>query len=162
MAILRILRAYEIMRVTHRKAGLMQAPYGGSKGFKVGSVAFLFLALMLAVFSGDLLLVFAVGTAIAGMMLLGAHLTVDRRVEVRSAPPPAPPQTAAPRPNPARVPPVAPRPARPYLARLAMHKSRMAVRPSFARSAGSRPRGRATNAAVADAPSQAPVIQVLQ
>ncbi len=142
----------------------MQSPFGGSSGFKVGSVAFLLLAVLLAVFSGDLLLVFAVGTAIAGVMLLGphAHSTADRRADSRSVPPSIPAQTPAPRATPARVPSLAPRPSRPYLARLAIHKSRMAVRPGFERSAASRPRGRATNAAVADSPSQAPVIQVLQ
>ena len=142
----------------------MQSPYGGSSGFKVGSVAFLLLAVLLAVFSGDLLLVFAVGTAIAGVVLLGPHLnsTTDRRADSRSVPPSVPAQTPAPRPTSARAPSVAPRPSRPYLARLAIHKSRMAVRPSFGRPTASRPRGRSTNAAVADPPSQAPVIQVLQ
>jgi hypothetical protein len=142
----------------------MQSSYGGSRGFKVGSMAFLLLAVLLAVFSGDILLVFAVGTAIAGVVLLGPHLnsSADRQADSRSISSSVPAPTSAPRPTPARVPSLAPRPSRANLARLAIHKSRMAVRPSLGRSTASRPRTRATNSAVADPPSQAPVIQVLQ
>lgn len=163
MAILRILHPYEIMSSTEGKAGLMRAPDTGSKGFKAGSVGFLLLALLLAMFSGDLLLVFAVGTGVGGVLLLGGrrNFAADQANEARSTVP-VPVQPAALRPVPQRVQPVVRRPARSYLTRLAAPTRRMAVRPSLRGAAGSPVRGRTTNAAVTDPPSQTPVIQVLQ
>jgi hypothetical protein len=52
---------------------------------KLGSIGFLFLALALAVASGDMLLVLAVGSAIAGIVLLsvrGAAAPAHRRQTV--------------------------------------------------------------------------------
>ncbi|MGH2345686.1 MAG: hypothetical protein ACRDG4_10705, partial [Chloroflexota bacterium] len=92
----------------------MQGSHTGSKGFKAGSVGFSLLALLLAVFSGDLLLVFAVCTGIGGVLLLGRRRTeaADHPAEPRSVSTPVPVQPAAPRSIPTHVQPVTRRPAR--------------------------------------------------
>ncbi len=163
MAIARPLRndrAYAIITASKRGDTLMEAPQLGSGGFKAGSVAFLVLALLLAVFSGDLMLVLAVATAVGGVFLLGAHrsLNAERRPVARQTPVPQP---AAPRPVPVRHQPVTPRQSRPIVPR-STPSARMAIRRSPAPSAPARAHSRAAHTTVADAPSQVQVIQVLQ
>src|SRR5579864_176354 len=85
-ALLRIPEAYAIMRAS-KGDNSMGAPGLGSRGFKAGSVAFLLLALLLAVISDDLMLILAVGAAVGGVLLLGAHrnLTAERSPVARPA-----------------------------------------------------------------------------
>lgn len=119
---------------------------------KLGSIAFLFLALALAVASGDMLLVLAVGSAIAGIVLLtmrGAPATAHRPSAV-----PAQDRLLVER---------APAISRPRRAggRMAVRRYRSAA--LFGkRDAGASTHAAAADANVAEAPSQAQVIQVLQ
>ncbi|HXT34161.1 MAG TPA: hypothetical protein VN837_01175 [Chloroflexota bacterium] len=140
----------------------------GSRGFKVGSVVFLLLALLLAVISGDLMLILAVGAAVGGVLLLGAHrnLTAERSpvarpTSVDSRPAPSRQAVVSPpaalRPVPVRRP-VVVRPIRPVASRSI--STRMAVRRSGGASGAGH--GRAANPTVSDSPSQVQVIQVLQ
>jgi len=141
----------------------------GSRGFKVGSVVFLLLALLLAVISGDPMLILAVGAAVGGVVLLGAH---RNRTAERS--PVARPMSTDSRPAPSRQtvvsPPAALRPVpvhRPVVARRTVRtvaprslSARMAVRRTVGASGSAH--GRPANPTVTDSPGQVQVIQVLQ
>jgi len=157
--LLRIPEAYAIIKASKKGDKSMGAPGLGSRGFKAGIVAFLLLAFLLAVISGDLMLVLAVGTAVGGVLLLGAHqnLTAERLPVSRPAPMIPPP--AALRPAPVRQPVVSRRAARPVAPRSAP-SARMAVRRSVGSSGGAH--GRSANPTVSDSPGHVQVIQVLQ
>lgn len=127
----------------------MQGGNERTGGWKAGTVVFLVLALALAVFSGDILLVLAVATAVAGLALL-----VGRRREAPVRRPAAAPQHASAtvsatevRPNP-----------RGGSRRMAQRRYRSAA--SLTRRA--RQAAGSAHSSVADAPGQAQVIQVLQ
>ena len=146
----------------------------GSRGFKVGSVVFLLLALLLAVISGDPMLILAVGAAVGGVLLLGAHrnLTAERSPVIRSASTDSRPVALRSAPSRQAVvsPPAALRPVpvhRQVVARRTVRtvaprsfSARMAVRRSGGASGTAH--GRPTNSTVSDSPGQVQVIQVLQ
>ena len=112
-------------------------------------MAFLLLALLLALFSGDVLLVFAVGTAVAGIALLALQRSlVGERRHVS-------------KPAPVRATPVVSRPSRPASVRPAT-RARMAVRRHPAPSQAPRARTRSAHTPVSESPGQVQVIQVLQ
>jgi hypothetical protein len=144
---------YAIMKLHRKGKTILHGDSGHSRGFKLGSVIFLVLALLLAIFSGDALLVLAVASAIGGLTLLmprRARQTAPRQAAVQVI---------------ARTPVSnAPERARP---RVSVSR-RMAVRryPS-ASFVGRRPAAHRRGAgsehpAVTDAPGQPQVIQVLQ
>jgi hypothetical protein len=129
---------------------------------------------LLAVISGDLMLILAVGAAVGGVMLLGPHrnLTAERSPVARpvaadsrpanlrpapSRPAPVSPPAAL-RPVPVRRTVVLRRPARPVAPRSL--SARMAVRRSVGASGSVH--GRPANPTVSDSPGQVQVIQVLQ
>jgi hypothetical protein len=127
--------------------------------YKLGSAIFLVLALVLAVASGDVLLVLAVGTAIAGIVLL-----TTRRSPVAARRPAAVPVRERPAATVVR----APMHARPRATsrRMAVRRYRAASLTSRRASPGTQHGGArspgSTHANVAESPGQAKVIQVLQ
>jgi hypothetical protein len=121
-------------------------------GWKLGTIIFLVLALLIAVFSGDVLLVLAVGSAITGLALL-----VGRGGRVVESRPAAQPQQAV-----QSSVTLAPRlQAHGGTRRMAQRRYRSAA--SLSRQVTQPGRGPgAAHSSVADAPGQAQVVQVLQ